>query len=996
MSSNAKSGSAGTAQDYYGSIAGVVACGPLDFISGVVIDDALVWPAAPEWPSGVRAVNTRRITPQVDRLSLQTADPHGCAVGDHVSLAGFPQPEWNVPYGRVTGANDPWGLQVAIPGVAVGATTDFTEGWVSRVAPIAAGELRRTGALVYESVTAHEATPETAPPNPAYWRQFRLSRTRAGVGNPLELSETGVNPSGGPMFKLTVESAGELFLYWGTPDQQLETVQENVLAPLGHPPYRDQIVVVLKDFFFGRERATPPNVRIIGGRKPVQSMITGLSAELDAEGQANPFCILAEWLTHPVWGLGFEPDQIDMPSWQAAADWAARRPDLLYLSPLLDRQSSARQATADLLAHVDGWLRWNPEGRLEAGHWPHDEPPPAFTERSTVDEDAAVEDRELEWVNDGWEGTTNQTVLTYPDAAHAFKNRPARASSPWNRTVRNRVAVRSIDRPHVTRASQALALAGRDAQINAQSAFSGSLTVRAETMGVRPGDPLRVRHRALGLEWLARCTERSIAAPPSARVTLEVAMERGWSALPARPYLPPPSAAGPLRAAPMVHFAFVVVPPLLADGDGRLGLLAARSNRLTSRLHVWMRQADPSAFYEVTSLVRFAASGTVTQSFGPYLDTSGNGIDDDDSRGVVLQIDELTPLEDVEQVLAVPTADAINDDSLLLFLLRAGPDAPLEICTVKSIAALGANHYRLTVRRAGFGTTQGGDGTSPWNPGDLAWVLLRSELTTFGHTQIPAWVTSGTPITFRLVPDSDWAPGDIADLLVPGDHPAGMVVETTVTLHDWYAPQVRWVGLTQGNAPVDFDAVHAPSETFVATLGFTDPQGGLLDADLTAVQGPVTRTWPIAGLIGAVGVLRQVIISGLTEGDWHLVVTLRTRTGRVLTALWPHGSTDAVLRVRSATSGVLLPPLAQPGGGSFAGFPVTVILSSSTPGADIEYWLAALGQNHAGDPLRYTAPLVVRANQTLWTRAVLRGPIYSQEISFDFTQPPRGSRYQPP
>ena len=996
MSSSAKSGSTGAAQDYYGSIAGMVACGPLDFISGVVIDDALVWPNAPEWPSGARAVNTRRITPQTNQLNLQTADPHGCRVGDHVSLSGFPQLELNVPYGPVTGVNDPWGLQVAIPGLGPGATTDFTEGWVSRVTPMAAGDLRRTGALVYQSVIAHEATPETAPPNPTYWQQFRLSRTLAGVGNPLELSETSANPVGGPVFKLTVESAGEVFIYWGTPDQRLDTVQENILAPLGHPPYRDQVVVVLKDFFFGRERATPPNVRIIGGRKPVQAVITGPSTELDAEGQANPFCILAEWLTHPVWGLGFRPDQIDTASWQAAAEWAARRPDLLYLSPLMDRQSSARQLISDLLAHVDGWLRWNPEGRLEAGHWPHDEPPPAFTDLNTIDENKAVEDREVEWADDGWEGTTNQTVLTYTDAAHAFKDRPARASSQWNRTVRDRVAVRSIHRPHVTRAPQALALALRDAQINAESPFSGSLTVRAETTDVRPGDPMRVRHRALGLEWLARCTERSIAAPPAARVTLQVASERGWSTLPNRPFFPPPVPGGPLRPSPVVHFAFLVVPPLLAGGDDRLGLLAARTNRLTSRLHVWMRQADPSAFYEVATLVRFAASGTVAQSFGPYTDSTASWVNDDDTQGVVLHIDELTPLEDVEHMLAVPTADAIDDDSLLLFLLRAVADAPIEICTVKSIVALGSNQYRLTVRRAGFGTTQGGDGSSNWNPGDLAWVLFRSELTTFGHPQIATWVTTETPVTFRLVPDSDWAPGDIADLHIPKTNPAGLVVESTVVLHDWYAPQVRWVSLTQGDAPVDFDAIHSPTETFVATLRFNDPQGGLIDADLAAVQGSVNHTWPISGLTGAVGVLRQVVISGLAEGDWRLVVTLRTRTGRVLTARWPHGAADAVLRVRSATSGALLPPLVQPGGGSFAAFPVTVTLTPSISGADIEYWLVALGQTPAGNPERYAIPLVVRANQTLWVRCVLVGPIYSQVISFDFTQPPRGSRYQSP
>ncbi len=997
MSSATKSGSTGSAQDYYGSIAGLVSCGPLDFIAGVVIDDSLVWPNAPEWPAGSVAVGTRKITPQTDQLAIQTADPHGCSAGDHVSLSGLPQEEMNVPYGLVLGANDAWGLQVSIPGLAPGATTDYTEGWVARVAPIVINDLRRTGALVYQAIQSHAATPDTAPPNPTYWRSFRLARTTTGVGNPLLLSENQAGVSGIPLIKLTVESGGELFVYWGTADQTLDTTQENILAPLGHPPYRDQVIVVLKDFFFGRERATPPNVQIIGGRTPQQSIITGASAQLDTAGQANPFCILAEWLTHPLWGLGFTAAQLDATSWQAAADWAVGLPETLYLSPLIDQQTSVRQLLADLLDHVDGWLRWNDQGKIEAGHWPHDQAPPTFTAANTVDENSALEDRELAWSGDGWNGTTNVTTLTYPDAAHGFKSRPVQASSLWNRTLQGRIAARSIERPHVTRGAQALALATRDVQMNAEPSVTGSLVVRSETTGVRPGDPLRVRHTELGLEWLARCTERTLSAPPAARTTLQVAGERGWTTRAAYPIPAASSAGGPPRPAPITHFAFWTVPPLLAgDTDFRLGLVAGRTSARTTRLHVWMRQADPTAFYELAQMSRFAVGATVAVAFPPYLDSTGALINDDDSKGATLLIDALTPSTDMDQLLNVPTVDAINDDTLLLVLLRSDGAGFPEVCTVKAVAVVGSGQLKVTVRRAGFATVQGGDGSSAWNPGDGAWLLYRSDLLTFTHTQIPDLALTGATITFRLVPDSDWLPGDVADLYQPGGSNAGLAVETTYLVRDLYAPQVRFLSLTSGGVPVDFSQTYAPADILTATIGLTDPMGGLTSADLAATAGGAVVAWPIAGVAGTGGGIRSVSISGLAVGDWRLVVTVQNRFGRVIAIAWPNSSADAVLQIRSGTGPSLLPPLAQPAGGSFSAFPVTVTLTSPTPGATVEYWLTPLGQLPSGDPQPYGGPLSVPPNRTLWAQSRLPGSGLSEQISYDFSEPPRGSRYQTP
>ena len=62
MGAATKSSAASQSQDYYGTIAGLVSCGPLDFISGIVIDQSLVWPSAPEWPAGTKYVLSKKLT----------------------------------------------------------------------------------------------------------------------------------------------------------------------------------------------------------------------------------------------------------------------------------------------------------------------------------------------------------------------------------------------------------------------------------------------------------------------------------------------------------------------------------------------------------------------------------------------------------------------------------------------------------------------------------------------------------------------------------------------------------------------------------------------------------------------------------------------------------------------------------------------------------------------------------------------------------------------
>ena len=196
-------------------------------------------------------------------------------------------------------------------------------------------------------------------------------------------SGAGLDRSGQPNpVQLTITGYGSAWLYWGTDTQTLDASGEINLAANGHPPYRRQAVLSLQKFLFGREKVSAPSVECIVRRTPVQSIVTGTAALLDADGHANPLAVLAELLTHPVFGLGLPASDFDTASWQATADALLARSSTTYISPVFDRPASARSLVDDLRGYFDGWFRADTAAKIVAGRFLHGEAAPTFNSSS--------------------------------------------------------------------------------------------------------------------------------------------------------------------------------------------------------------------------------------------------------------------------------------------------------------------------------------------------------------------------------------------------------------------------------------------------------------------------------------------------------------------------------------------------------------------------------------------------------------------------------------
>lgn len=598
-------------------------------------------------------------------------------------------------------------------------------------APYFAGDMVRSAGRVWESLWNHTSTAPNGPPNPDYWIEHVVKRSAVGVGNPLIL----------PVF-----GYGTLILYWGTDTQTLDSVSEPTFYS-EHPAYRNQCFAILKDWLFGRERTSAPSIEIVVRKNPVQSILTGSAAVLDADHQANPLAFMAEALTHPVFGIQQAPDLLDAASWGAVADALSVDAPRTHLSPVLTKGEDVASLAAALTAYFDGYLRWNRSGKIEAGRFPHNEAPGLFGADKTIGVHDLVE--EVSFDSDGWSDTVSEVNVRFNDRDRAFKESAAKVQSLFNRTVTGEPKIVNLDRPWITRATQAAEHGAEYVRMFAEPGMKGTITVRIQKCeAILPGDQFMLEHGNLGVAMVCRCIEKTIEGPGNDRASIRFVSERATAPTLYQPALSDP-VDGSLPAPEVITlYRFVS----FNDGsDIRLVVLAARKEPTTTSFRVHLRQADGSLFYELGRQASWPVTGALQQAY-----PNTNPVDDA-SEDLRVTLDALTVPSDLERIQATQTADAINDDSLVMWIFNAS--GSFEILTVKEMRiATGETFYRFKVRRARFGTARLSFSTS-----DKVFVGYRSDLVYFSHSSFRGFSNSATVGTFRLQPRNIWTEADLSD-----------------------------------------------------------------------------------------------------------------------------------------------------------------------------------------------------------------------------------------
>jgi hypothetical protein len=339
----------------------------------------------------------------------------------------------------------------------------------------------------------------------------------------------------------------------------------------------------------------------------MQTLITGASAALDGDWQANPWCVLAEMLTHPVIGLGLPNSFFDQVAWQREADRCGANTPLYYISPIYSSLKKVRELVADIMGYPDAFVFWSTLGTLSCGHWPHGEAAPNFTSANTVDRNSLTE--ELNADSDGWGGTFNSVSVSFQDIQSGFKSRPAIAPNLFNQNIVRQMQSQTVDRPHIVRYAQAQAWAAEFAKLAGDQMASGKFKIQAEkATGVSPGSLFLLTDDYLQTSQVQRCTARTVSAPPEGTAQLTHETERGVSPQPYAPSAPNPTQPTGPPPSRINNFAVVQLPSALGEAS-TIAILAGRSNEITSQLAVWFQQTDNASFQQLGTNNNFSVPG---------------------------------------------------------------------------------------------------------------------------------------------------------------------------------------------------------------------------------------------------------------------------------------------------------------------------------------------------------------------------------------------------
>lgn len=570
--------------------------------------------------------------------------------------------------------------------------TDQKEVW-PRFAPWKTGVSATTSTYVsyggksWHCVLAHTTASDKVPPHATYWEEYKLEK-------------------GGPDYSdLTVNGYGGITNKWGTTGQ----VQDSALGTSGnnlghdHPSYVGDDYFILKNFLFGRERTSAPNMQAVMRRLPSQSIITGSASEL-RDGQTNPLCTIAELLTSARNGLRIPSGTLDSTSWQAAADHLYTNRDLCYWSVLLTSQTTIRSLIADASNMTDCWIRWNPTTRkIEAGVWKHSVEPVSYT---TITVDMLDESAPPRLNCGGWADAKTGVGINFTDRERIFKQSSDKVDDPRALTIVGENRRENVQRPHITRRKQAIAHAAETLRTVGRPQVSGEIVVRREhAKNIRPGDWIRldIDLEPGGTQLLQyfHVVERTVPH----RGSISLSIEADETLYPVS-YTPAADTPGviPTDDVPAISEYAIWVPPYKLSkifGDV-ICILAKREDPLIVGASVWFDHQAPAVEYQnIGKVISFGAVGYLTADYAATATTD-----------IQVGFDDQT---DVDRLTASISEVAASDDELLLIVfsetdgVRDVDDDLYEYVEIMSVSAITppaspGDPHELTVTRGVYGT----------------------------------------------------------------------------------------------------------------------------------------------------------------------------------------------------------------------------------------------------------------------------------------------------
>jgi hypothetical protein len=653
----------------------------------------------------------------------------------------------------------------------------------------------------------------------------------------------------------------------------------------------------------------------------------------------NPVAALAELLTANH-GAGLPVSMFDLATWNAAAAYAKASKKRCYCSPFIPEATDLRAAAESLLAMVDGVLAWTATGLLSLKLLKPGVDPGGLI---TITADHALDNPGI--VSGGWGDVPTTAVVTYYDRARSFKKVDESVDNLVARKLRGENHTASFDLPHVTRRSQAAAIAGDLIRKLGQPSITATVSLRTETAGtLGPGDKLRfdIDPEPLGeqIPRLAVIDDRDDAfGTTKLKLIIDPLMSY---ALTAGTFTE--TAATPVPV-PDIAQALVIPLPIKAPGweQASMGVLATRPSAVVTQMRVYFHvDGSTSDFADLGIQTGFACRLTIASNI-----TAG-------ATTVSLTLTDGAAGPDAYLASQLPekTIDAKNDKVLLVLatvdangrVTVTGGVPDLEILSVVTRAADTSTNHTYTVLR-GRKTTR----ARAWTTSDKAWLTPANNLVAWTHPDIGALIQSGAVGYVRLIAMSaaTEAPNAFERTFVM---PASYNVLSVIA---WTTPATN-LGLTDGAGNFTPSLTVSDSDSNLVSLRVdsTKHDGTSPTSHASLSFAPIaSRAWSATITLGA--------------GVWFLTFTATDINGN---------STIGTRVVQNDNSGVdLRVPHANPGSGTAFSGALAVTVSVAAPADRFEYSIDYPGSDAptgAGSLVNATSGTVtIHDTRRLWMRS---------------------------
>lgn len=523
---------------------------------------------------------------------------------------------------------------------------------------------------------------------------------------------------------ITVVGYGTCRIYWGTASQvrDPDLTAANNDAAEDHPSYRNTCYIVLKNFLFGRERTSAPNLEVVVHRKPVQTVVTSTPTNL-SDGQANMMTAVLEAATSVRNGIGILPADIDTTTMQAVAQSIATAPDLWFGSLILSQQTTINKLASEMALLSDSHIWLNPASKkLEAVQFVHGAAPSSYV---TITINDLTETPSID--SQSWQEVPTGAVVVFSDRERAYKQTSDKVDDLRAVSVVGENRRENLTRDSITRRAQALNHASEHLRRFGRPQMSARITVRREkARTITPGSwvLLDIDLEPNGAQLLQFFKVIEVNIPNRGPISIELDAEE---TLAPTPYTPPATIGnvpvlGGAEAIPA--FRIFEASYSLAGAAGRVGCLAQRPNLLSVGFQLSYNSASTGSFQNLGIHDGFAVKATIRSDYSAS--ATGN---------LLIAVPTQADISILSQSL---TSTVASDDSLLavVFKIASGQidvdTAGLvywEIMSVSAISISSAGNYDLTVTRARQGTAQHAFVVASAE----VWIVNRSSLKFFYH-----------------------------------------------------------------------------------------------------------------------------------------------------------------------------------------------------------------------------------------------------------------------